>query len=103
MSLSGRKTVIVSGGSLSPGVGRRHAFSAAGGWALEAERLAISRLPDRAAVLVIDEAHHLRGMACIRRYDRPFTLFYIDRPYWGNEADYGRGVFARGELLIGNG
>ena len=31
----------------------------------------------------------------IRRYDRPFTLFYIDPPYWGHEADYGRGIFAR--------
>jgi len=31
----------------------------------------------------------------IPRYDRPFTLFYIDPPYWGHEADYGRGIFAR--------
>lgn len=33
--------------------------------------------------------------AFIRRYDRPFTLFYIDPPYWGHETDYGRGIFAR--------
>ena len=31
----------------------------------------------------------------IRRYDRPFTLFYIDPPYWGHEADYGKGLFPR--------
>ncbi len=31
----------------------------------------------------------------IRRYDRPFTLFYIDPPYWGHETDYGKGLFAR--------
>ena len=43
----------------------------------------------------------------VRRYDRPFTLFYIDPPYWGHEADYGKGVFARddfarmAELLAG--
>ena len=29
------------------------------------------------------------------RYDRPGTLFYLDPPYWGNEADYGQGVFGR--------
>ena len=32
---------------------------------------------------------------CIRRYDRPFTLFYLDPPYWGHETDYGKGLFAR--------
>ena len=31
----------------------------------------------------------------IARYDRPDTLFYVDPPYWGNEADYGAGVFGR--------
>lgn len=25
-------------------------------------------------------------------------LFYLDPPYWGNEADYGRGIFGRGEF-----
>lgn len=29
------------------------------------------------------------------RYDRPETLFYLDPPYWGGEADYGKGVFSR--------
>jgi DNA adenine methylase len=31
----------------------------------------------------------------IERYDRPGMLFYLDPPYWGNEADYGAGVFGR--------
>ena len=31
----------------------------------------------------------------LRRHDKPFTLFYVDPPYWGHEVDYGRGIFAR--------
>jgi len=34
----------------------------------------------------------------IPRYDRPFTLFYLDPPYWGHETDYGRGVFTRNDF-----
>ena len=34
-------------------------------------------------------------MEFIRRYDKPPMLFYIDPPYWGHEADYGKGIFAR--------
>lgn len=33
----------------------------------------------------------------IARYDRPGTLFYLDPPYWGGEADYGAGLFDRSE------
>ena len=29
----------------------------------------------------------------LTRYDLPRTLFYLDPPYWGAEADYGRGAF----------
>jgi DNA adenine methylase len=32
--------------------------------------------------------------AFIRQYDRPGALFYGDPPYWGCEADYGKGLFA---------
>ncbi len=33
----------------------------------------------------------------IRRYDRPETLFDLDPPYWGGEADYGAGIFERAD------
>lgn len=29
---------------------------------------------------------HLAWDECIRRYDRPHTLFYLDPPYWGTEG-----------------
>lgn len=29
------------------------------------------------------------------RYDRAGTFFYLDPPYWGNETDYGEGLFGR--------
>lgn len=32
------------------------------------------------------------------RYDRPGTLFYLDPPYWGNEKDYGIGMFGRDDF-----
>ncbi|MFN8682758.1 DNA adenine methylase [Paracoccus sp. P2] len=35
----------------------------------------------------------------LTRYDRPGTLFYLDPPYWGNEGDYGAGMFARRDFL----
>ena len=41
------------------------------------------------------QIERLEWDAFIRRYDKPFTLFYIDPPYWGHEADYGKGLFAR--------
>jgi len=31
---------------------------------------------------------HLAWQECVRRYDRPHTLFYLDPPYWGT-AGYG--------------
>lgn len=36
--------------------------------------------------------------AFIARYDRPGTLFYLDPPYFGNESDYGAGMFERAEF-----
>ncbi|WP_306308809.1 DNA adenine methylase [Flavimaribacter sediminis] len=30
----------------------------------------------------------------IARWDRPGMLFYLDPPYFGSEADYGKGVFS---------
>ena len=34
----------------------------------------------------------------IKHYDNKGTLFYIDPPYWGNEIDYGKGVFTRADF-----
>ena len=34
----------------------------------------------------------------IRRYDRDFTLFYLDPPYWGLESEYGAGLFSRADF-----
>ena len=36
--------------------------------------------------------------AFIDRYDGPETLFYLDPPYWGNEDDYGKGMFSQREF-----
>jgi DNA adenine methylase len=35
----------------------------------------------------------------IERFDRPETFFYIDPPYYGNEDDYGEGIFGRGDFV----
>ena len=36
----------------------------------------------------------------IARYDRPATLFYLDPPYWGNETDYGTGIFNQQDFQV---
>lgn len=36
----------------------------------------------------------------IQRYDTPGTLFYIDPPYHGNEADYGKDVFSEADFAL---
>ena len=50
----------------------------------------------RAAHARLEGVHieRLDWQVFIPRYDRPFTLFYLDPPYHGHESDYGRGVFA---------
>ena len=34
----------------------------------------------------------------VQRYDRRWTLFYVDPPYWGHEDDYGKGIFTRADF-----
>ena len=41
----------------------------------------------------------LPWQAFLERYDRPTTLFYLDPPYWGNEGDYGKGMFGRPDFM----
>ncbi len=50
---------------------------------------------DRLSRVIIE---HLDYLEFIKRYDRPSTLFYLDPPYWGNENDYGLGMFARADF-----
>lgn len=49
---------------------------------------------DRMAGVIIEQ---LQWRKFIERYDRPGMLFYLDPPYWGNERDYGDGVFERAD------
>ncbi len=42
----------------------------------------------------------LPWQAFVDRYDRPGTLFYVDPPYWVNETDYGKGLFARDDFTL---
>lgn len=46
----------------------------------------------RLAGVVIERMSYDR---LIPRYDRPYTLFYIDPPYWGCTDDYGRDIFSQ--------
>lgn len=38
--------------------------------------------------------------AFIQKYDRSKTLFYLDPPYFGNESDYGHGLFSQDEFTV---
>lgn len=39
------------------------------------------------------QVEHMEWDRFIHHYDRPFTLFYIDPPYWGHTDDYGKDLF----------
>ncbi|MFN7128950.1 MAG: DNA adenine methylase [Brevundimonas sp.] len=49
-------------------------------------------LHERLAGVVIERLPFERF---IPRYDTPETLMFLDPPYWGNETDYGEGMFSR--------
>lgn len=49
----------------------------------------------RVAGVVIE---NLDWLAFITRYDRAGSLFYLDPPYWGGEADDGAGMFSRDDF-----
>ncbi len=46
----------------------------------------------RLSRVYIENMHYQK---LIERFDRPETFFYIDPPYYGNENDYGEGIFNR--------
>lgn len=67
-----------------------------------APRLNLLRIEEElsAAHLRLSRAYieHLTWHECIRRYDRPHTLFYLDPPYWGTEGygvDFGLDQYDR--------
>jgi DNA adenine methylase len=33
------------------------------------------------------------------RFDKPDTFFYLDPPYYGNEKEYGEGIFCREDFI----
>jgi DNA adenine methylase len=35
----------------------------------------------------------------INRFDKPNTFFYLDPPYYGNEKEYGDGIFYREDSI----
>lgn len=55
----------------------------------------LAAVAERLAGVVIE---NLGYSDFITRYDRPGVLFYLDPPYWGSEADYGAGAFARADF-----
>ncbi|WP_320202479.1 DNA adenine methylase [Agrobacterium rosae] len=55
----------------------------------------LEAIHERMAGVVIEQ---LQWRKFIERYDRPGMLFYLDPPYWGNERDYGDGVFGRADF-----
>jgi DNA adenine methylase len=34
----------------------------------------------------------------LKRYDRKYSLFYLDPPYYDNEDDYGKGIFSKADF-----
>lgn len=52
----------------------------------------LAEISERLAGVIIE---NLPFGEFIARYDGPGVLFYLDPPYFGGEADYGRGMFER--------
>lgn len=55
----------------------------------------LADLHERLAGVVIEQ---LPFDQFVDKYDRPGMLFYADPPYFGNEGDYGAGVFGRDDF-----
>tara|TARA_R110002020_G_scaffold467027_5_gene690233 strand:+ start:114 stop:953 length:840 start_codon:yes stop_codon:yes gene_type:complete len=82
------------GGKVS---GRTFGVDYTGGARFNINRLGIilQEVHERLAGVTVE---NLDWRAFIERYDRPETLFYLDPPYYGNEDDYGAGVFRRSDF-----
>jgi len=55
----------------------------------------LEELHERLAGVIVER---LPWQAFLRRYDTPETLFYLDPPYFGCEADYGPGMFSAADF-----
>lgn len=55
----------------------------------------LEELHERLAGVIVERLPYGEFIA---RYDTPDTLFYLDPPYFGGEADYGAGVFHRADF-----
>lgn len=85
---------LAFGGKVS---GRSFGVQRDGGARFNLTRLAplLEDVHERLAGVVIE---NLDWLDFIDRYDRPGVLFYLDPPYWGNEDDYGAGMFGRDQF-----
>jgi DNA adenine methylase len=74
--------------------GQHFGVDKSGGGRFNITRLAplLEDLHERMAGVVIE---CLDWQVFIERWDREGMLFYLDPPYFGNESDYGKGVFTR--------
>ncbi|HTV67500.1 MAG TPA: DNA adenine methylase [Rhizobiaceae bacterium] len=77
--------------------GRSFGVDTTGGARFNINRLGpvLEDVHERLAGVVVE---NLDWSVFIDRYDRGGVLFYLDPPYFGNEADYGAGVFARADF-----
>lgn len=77
--------------------GRNFGVQHKGGARFNLTRLAplLEDVHERLAGVVIE---NLDWEGFIDRYDRAGVLFYLDPPYWGNEDDYGAGLFGRDQF-----
>ena len=58
-------------------------------------RAELGEIHDRLTGVIVER---LPWADLVARYDTPETLFYLDPPYFGCEADYGPGMFGRDEF-----
>ena len=78
-------------------VGQNFGVSPSGPGRFDINRLGtiLEAVHDRLSSVTIER---LPWQKFIPRYDRAETLFYLDPPYFGNEDDYGDGVFSEGDF-----
>ncbi len=89
LSFGGKPAHLASPGGFGPSARRPSLLS--GPRAIRLIRAAGARLQGV-------HIERLDWRAFIPRYDLAGTLFYLDPPYWGHEANYGQGTFAQDDF-----